>query len=136
MTKFYILHSLIKGLSIPKSQATFLSQSIPVLPWKSRRFLTQEIFSREHNLNLLSESLGTSNILTPQFPWIQILTDRRLMTGDGWQVCMSNRCRAGENKGMPRPLHRQCSKRGRQSRASAGYGHGRITCYLWCILIV
>ena len=25
------------------------------------------------------------------------------MAGDGWQVCKSSRCRAGENKGTPRP---------------------------------
>ena len=26
-----------------------------------------------------------------------------MMTGDGWQVCKSDRCRAGENKGPPCP---------------------------------
>jgi hypothetical protein len=39
-----------------------------------------------------------------------------MLTGDGWQVCMSDTCRAGENEEMPRP---QCW--GSYSKKVIGY---------------
>ena len=46
------------------------------------------------------------------------LSRAEMMTEDWWQMCKSDRCRAGENEETPCP-------RGGDSWASAGYSHGR-----------